>query len=190
MIRRLLETTNTAKTDLDAVAVGKGPGSFTGLRIAVGVSQALAYALDIPVVGISSLEALAAGYSRLDIPLTAGDGLFICLDARMGEVYCACFTMGERDMLSRSAEDQLLSPQQAAALAAGCQYGIGSALKLESLSEVEFVNTYPDAAVHASDICQLAKTAYQRGEFDSSLKLEPAYLRRETAWKKLEQQRA
>lgn len=83
MIERLLAQAELGAHDLDGVAFAAGPGAFTGLRIACGIAQGLAFAHNLPVVGISSLEALAecAGAPRV----------IACLDARMHEVYCAAF---------------------------------------------------------------------------------------------------
>ena len=79
MLERLLAGAGLGAADLDAVAFGAGPGSFTGLRIACGIAQGLAFARDLPVLGVSSLEAMAeeCGAPRV----------VACLDARMGEVY-------------------------------------------------------------------------------------------------------
>ncbi|OGA76901.1 MAG: tRNA (adenosine(37)-N6)-threonylcarbamoyltransferase complex dimerization subunit type 1 TsaB [Betaproteobacteria bacterium RIFCSPLOWO2_12_FULL_65_14] len=79
MLERLLSAAAMTAAQLDAVAFGAGPGSFTGLRIACGLAQGLAFAAAIPVIGISTLEALAeeSGAARV----------VACLDARMREVY-------------------------------------------------------------------------------------------------------
>ena len=79
MLERLLAGARLRAADLDAVAFGAGPGSFTGLRIAFGIAQGLAFARGLPVLGVSSLEAMAeeCGAPRV----------VACLDARMGEVY-------------------------------------------------------------------------------------------------------
>src|SRR2546422_5185410 len=81
MLERLLAAAGIGAGQLDAVAFGAGPGSFTGLRIACGIAQGLAFARGIPVLGISTLEALAeeSGAARV----------IACLDARMREVYYA-----------------------------------------------------------------------------------------------------
>ena len=79
MLDRLLAAAGLEVADLEAVAFGAGPGSFTGLRIACGIAQGLAFARGLPVLGVSSLEAMAeeCGAARV----------VACLDARMGEVY-------------------------------------------------------------------------------------------------------
>ena len=79
MLERLLQQAGVGAADLDAVAFGAGPGSFTGLRIACGIVQGLAFARDLPVLGISSFEAIAEE--------AGGAKVLACLDARMGDVY-------------------------------------------------------------------------------------------------------
>ncbi len=86
MLERLLERAKFDAADLDAVAFGAGPGSFTGLRIACGIAQGLAFAHGLPVIGVSTLEAIAED--------SAATRVFACIDARMHEVYYAAF---ERD---------------------------------------------------------------------------------------------
>ena len=87
MIERLLGQAGISRQQLDAIAFGRGPGSFTGLRIAAATTQGLALALDLPVVPISGLQALAAQLWReQQQPLCLA-----VLDARMGEVYWGCF---------------------------------------------------------------------------------------------------
>jgi tRNA threonylcarbamoyladenosine biosynthesis protein TsaB len=79
MLERLLAQQRLAMADLQAVAFGAGPGAFTGLRIACGLAQGLAFARNLPVIGISTLEALAEA--------CGSPRVVACLDARMGEVY-------------------------------------------------------------------------------------------------------
>ena len=73
--------------DLDGIAFGAGPGSFTGLRVACGAAQGLAFARDLPLLGVGTLDAMAA--------MSGGERVMVALDARMGEVYFGLFERGE-----------------------------------------------------------------------------------------------
>ena len=73
--------------DLEGIAFGAGPGSFTGLRVACGVAQGLAFARDLPLLGVGTLDAMAA--------MSGGERVMVALDARMGEVYFGLFERGE-----------------------------------------------------------------------------------------------
>lgn len=82
----LLQSRGLAFSDLDAVAFGSGPGSFTGLRVACGVAQGLAVSRELPLIGINTLEAMALA--------SGGSRVLVALDARMGEVYIGVFDAG------------------------------------------------------------------------------------------------
>ena len=86
MIEALLAEGGIGKRQLDGIAVGRGPGAFTGVRLAISVAQGLALGLDIPVVPVSSLAALAQ-----DAPAQVGSPILAVIDARMGEVYAGTF---------------------------------------------------------------------------------------------------
>jgi tRNA threonylcarbamoyladenosine biosynthesis protein TsaB len=88
MIAALLAEADLTLRQLDAIAFGRGPGGFTGVRLAAGIAQGLGFAADLPLLPISDLRALAAqALLRPDAPPHA----LICQDARMGEVYWGCF---------------------------------------------------------------------------------------------------
>jgi tRNA threonylcarbamoyladenosine biosynthesis protein TsaB len=89
MIDSLLSEAGLSRRRIDGVAVGRGPGAFTGVRLGISVAQGLALGLDIPVVPVSSLAALA-----LDANDAPGDSILAVIDARMGEVYTGVFRRG------------------------------------------------------------------------------------------------
>ena len=111
MIESLLVEAGISRAQLDGIAVGRGPGAFTGVRLAIAVAQGLALALDIPIVPVSSLAALAQ-----DAP-DAGASILAVIDARMGEVYTGMFRRGEGGLVEAIGEetvgkaDELILPQ-------------------------------------------------------------------------------
>jgi tRNA threonylcarbamoyladenosine biosynthesis protein TsaB len=94
MIESLLNEARLSRRELDAIAVGRGPGAFTGVRLAISVAQGIALGLDIPVVPISSLAALAQ-----DTPAQVGESILATIDARMGEVYAGAFRRNAEGMV-------------------------------------------------------------------------------------------
>ncbi|HEY7872849.1 MAG TPA: tRNA (adenosine(37)-N6)-threonylcarbamoyltransferase complex dimerization subunit type 1 TsaB [Rudaea sp.] len=111
MIESLLAEAGIARAQLDGIAVGRGPGAFTGVRLAIAVTQGLALALDVPIVPVSSLAALAQ-----DAP-DAGAAILAVIDARMGEVYAGAFRRGADGLVEATNDesvgkaDELILPQ-------------------------------------------------------------------------------
>ena len=102
LVARVLERAGLAPRDLDAVAVGAGPGSFTGLRIGMATAKGIAFAAGIPLWAVSSLAALALGAVRRGATGT----ILPVLDARRGEIYVGTF----RDDLTPLAPEAVLAP--------------------------------------------------------------------------------
>ncbi len=115
MIESLLAEAGISRRQIDAIAVGRGPGAFTGVRLAISVAQGLALGLDVPVVAVSSLAALAQ-----DAPTDIDAPILAVIDARMGEVYAGAFLRGVDGNVaaigseSVGAASRLLLPQVAA----------------------------------------------------------------------------
>ncbi|NND54477.1 MAG: tRNA (adenosine(37)-N6)-threonylcarbamoyltransferase complex dimerization subunit type 1 TsaB [Gammaproteobacteria bacterium] len=105
-IQEALNRASLQRGDLQCIAFGNGPGSFTGVRVATSVAQALAYALDVPVIPVSTLAAVAveAGRSRGMEPVA------VCLDARMGEVYTGVYRFAADGTAEAILTDRLADP--------------------------------------------------------------------------------
>jgi len=109
-------------SDLDGLAFGRGPGAFTGLRIASGVVQGLAFGANLPVVPVSSLAAVAE-----QVPAPASEAVLVCNDARMGEVYWGVFRR-ESDGAVTALTDEAVSLPDAVGAGIPAQHVAGNAL--------------------------------------------------------------
>jgi tRNA threonylcarbamoyladenosine biosynthesis protein TsaB len=188
MVRELLAEKNLAPAELDALAFACGPGSFTGVRIATGVVQGLAWGLDIPVVPVSSLEAVALGaIDALEIP--EDTGIAVAFDARMGEVYWGCFAA--RSGLPVALAPEQVCPPEAVTLPAGAErwFGAGPGWQYRSAMPEEVsgrVDTIDETLVlRAAWVGRLAVIAYEQGKAVPAEQAQPVYIRDEVAWKKL-----
>ncbi|HVI58195.1 MAG TPA: tRNA (adenosine(37)-N6)-threonylcarbamoyltransferase complex dimerization subunit type 1 TsaB [Luteimonas sp.] len=184
----LLADAGVAKSRLDAIAVGRGPGAFTGVRLAIAIAQGIALALDRPVVPVSTLAALAAGAAS-----DAGDRILAAIDARMGEVYSAAFARDGDALAALSAET--VSRPEAVALpgddggwiGAGTGFAAGEGALRERLG-AQLARVDATALPHAADVARLAAAAFARGEALAPERVEPAYLRDNVALTLAEQQ--
>lgn len=185
MYRELLAEAGAQQHDISTVAVGAGPGSFTGLRIGFGFAQGLAFALEVPLMPISSLEALAQ--TELD-SCEDCDRIEAAFDARMGEIYGASFSVKE-GALVRLSPDQLVGQESYSPETGSNLAHIGSAFALPAFASLEVGYRNTDACIKASSVLALAKYKQAQGEAGvPALDAEPAYLRRKNAWKTLEEQ--
>jgi tRNA threonylcarbamoyladenosine biosynthesis protein TsaB len=106
MIDEVLAEAGIALTALDAIAFGRGPGAFTGVRIAAAVAQGLAFGADLPVIPVSSLAALAER-ALLQAP---GHAALACIDARMSEVYWGAFQRGAARSIEPLGDERVTAP--------------------------------------------------------------------------------
>jgi tRNA threonylcarbamoyladenosine biosynthesis protein TsaB len=119
--RELLDESSVSLDQLDCIAFGAGPGSFTGVRVAVALAQGLGYARGLPLCPVSTLAALAAGACRL----TAADAVACCLDAHMGEVYVGAYRRDADTGVTALAPDVLAEPDAVSLPGDGVYLGAG-----------------------------------------------------------------
>lgn len=187
MVEVMLAEANITVTDLDAIAFGRGPGSFAGIRIATGVTQGLAYAADISVLPISTLEALAVAAYRKE----KAQQVVAALDARMDEIYVAAYDFDQNGILTTVLPEQVCAPSDLA-LDAAKRLAIGSGWRyFEQMSETarESVQQADDLYYpSAVDMLLLAERDWQQNKAVVASEALPVYLRDEVAWKKKDQQ--
>ena len=191
----LLAEAGIARSQLDAIAVGRGPGAFTGVRLGVAIAQGIALALDRPAVPVSTLAALA----MRAVALGAGEGdcVLAAIDARMSEVYVARYRLAAEHGALRpipASDEQVLAPDAvplpgdgAAWFGVGTGFAaLGGALRARLPPGWRAVDA--EALPHAADVVRLAHAALLRGEAVAPEKLEPAYLRNQVALTLVQQQ--
>jgi tRNA threonylcarbamoyladenosine biosynthesis protein TsaB len=177
MVDALLRESALTLRALDGIAYGEGPGSFTGLRIACGVVQGLAFGADLPVVGIGTLLAMAEG--------TGAQRVVCCLDARMNEVYHAAYE--KRDGAWRAVHAPSVCPPQAVPDLAGAGWlGCGSGFAaygaaLESRYAGQLARVEPRHYPHARDIAALAVPRFEANETGAAECAAPVYVRDKVA---------
>ncbi len=200
-IQRLFTECAVTMQALDAIAVATGPGSFNGLRVALTTAKSLAFALGKPLVGISTLDVIAAGHRDWRGPVCA------VLDAGRGELYVACYSLeeqsadaGDRGETMRRLSDYLVqSPEEVSTLLheqVGQWLGVPGERELPSVlfcgeisdtlrralqNSMQSACTFASAVAstrHASVLSLLALERIQHGQEDDPLVLEPLYIRR------------
>lgn len=164
-------------SELTAIAFSRGPGSFSGVRINAAVTQALAWANDLPVVPVSSLQALAQAAYRIHGLTT----VTAVLDARMKEVYIASFQLDQQGIMQAVDTEQLLNYSDATEIVKFELVGSGSVLiKPEQIQ-------YQDLNATAQDIATIARAEVEQKKWVSAEQALPVYLR-DNAWKKIPEQ--
>ena len=192
MISELFAQASIVARDLDFVAVGQGPGSFTGLRIGVGVGQGIAYGSGCRMIGVSSLDALAQSLAEsaswLDDPLT----VLAAIDARMGEVYWAEYCL-KNDELERLSDWQVSAPEAVSYIS--CSVKNRNPVKLVGNAWPEYWELFNDNIRDAGQIVegalypsarhllQLAVNGEHSGSSVAAANFAPIYVRNDVAKK-------
>jgi tRNA threonylcarbamoyladenosine biosynthesis protein TsaB len=177
MVDELLVEAGLVPAEIQGVAFGRGPGAFTGLRIAAGVAQGLAYAAGCRVVAVSSLAAVA-----WRVRARPGERVLACNDARMGEVYWGVFEAAAEGLLVPCGPERVTSPDRVAAdLPAAVQHAAGNALaavpglrdRLASLGLRIHDGILPTAAAVAT----LGLVEFAAGRSVAPAEAQPVYVR-------------
>jgi len=185
---QLLAEAGVRRSELDAIAISRGPGAFTGVRLAIAIAQGIALALDRPIVPVSTLAVLALRAQPLAANAGSDDTLrvYAAIDARMGEVYTGAFELRGGDAHALDEEvvvvpDAAVVPGDAAGwLGVGTGFAAAHGVLQQRLG-ARFAGVDAEALPHAADLARLAALAYARGEAVAPELVEPAYLRNNVA---------
>ncbi|CDZ83121.1 putative DNA-binding/iron metalloprotein/AP endonuclease [Citrobacter koseri] len=187
MVQDILAANSITLTDIDALAFGRGPGSFTGVRIGIGIAQGLALGANLPMTGVSTLATMAQGAWRK----SGATRVLAAIDARMGEVYWAEYQRDENGVWHGEETEAVLNP------------GLVSERLKQLSGEWATVGTgwpaWPDLGKDsglalrdgdvllpaAEDMLPLASQMLAAGKTVAVEQAEPVYLRNNVAWKKL-----
>jgi tRNA threonylcarbamoyladenosine biosynthesis protein TsaB len=185
----LLAEAGVAKAQLDAIAVGIGPGAFTGVRLAVALAQGIALGLDRPVLPVSTLAVLAM--TGLASPSPTGV-VIAAIDARMAEVYLGRFRRDVDGLVTGFGNEVLVAPSLEFPDYRGA-IGVGTGFAAEGgvlAARMGITDVHADALPHAADLARLAARNFARGLAMAADALEPAYLRDRVALTLVEQGKA
>lgn len=176
-IQKMLMQANVELKALDGIAFGAGPGAFTGVRIACGVAQGLAFGANLPVVAVHTLMAVAQASGERKV--------IVCQDARMGEVYFAAYERTEAGWQTISSAI-VCKPEQVPALSGNGWVGAGSgwaAYKdaLEAAYASQLSHVLPNVTPTAQAVLALAQPVFASGHAQAAHEAAPIYIRNRVA---------
>ncbi|MBT8050524.1 MAG: tRNA (adenosine(37)-N6)-threonylcarbamoyltransferase complex dimerization subunit type 1 TsaB [Gammaproteobacteria bacterium] len=186
-ISSVLAEAGLAATDLDAIAFGRGPGSFTSLRIGIGVVQGLAWGADRPVVPVSSLAAVAqVAAGRLDVPppgeVVSGGDIAVAMDARMAEVFHAVFRVGQDRLVTPVGPERVGPPKDVVLGESSIAAGNGFDRYEDLANRARGARAcMADAWPRASAVLKLASAWLDDNEPLTAAMAQPVYLRNNVA---------
>ncbi|TRW50101.1 tRNA (adenosine(37)-N6)-threonylcarbamoyltransferase complex dimerization subunit type 1 TsaB [Aliidiomarina halalkaliphila] len=188
-VQEVLADAGVSLADVGAIAVGSGPGSFTGVRIAAGIAQGLAFSQQIPLIGVSSLLAMAQqAYRKYGVTHVAA-----AIDARMGEVYWGTCTL-ENGLMVMQAPPRVCPPEQVSLPVQDTDiqwFGVGTGFETylqaltEALAPARVMHLQDVRFPHAEDMLVLARSAWQKGNVVNADQFDVEYVRNEVTWQKL-----
>ena len=182
MLDALLNEAGVKLAQLDGIAFGKGPGSFTGVRIACGAAQGLAFGANLPVAGVCTLEALAEASGKSHV--------IAALDARMGEIYHAAYEK-RGDVWAAVSEPCLCKPEDAPSVAGADWFGAGSGFAMHGVAlgqryAGQLCGVDGAAVPQAAAIAALGAAQFLLGRGVDAAEALPLYLRDKVALKTFE----
>jgi tRNA threonylcarbamoyladenosine biosynthesis protein TsaB len=187
MIDELLAQSATPLAGLDAIAFGRGPGSFTGVRLAASVTQGLAFGADLPVVPISDLQAVAQR-ALSSMTHAAVRHMLVCNDARMHEVYWACFERGAEGLMTPAGIERVSKPadvhlpaEWAGTLVSAAGRGFAAYTELRDRLMQTLTDINVSILPGAGEIAALAVAEVRGGRVLPAEEAVPVYLRDDVA---------
>lgn len=192
MIDAVLNEAGIKLAKLDGLIFGQGPGSFTGVRIGVGVAQGLAFSANLPVVGVSSLQAMA----QLAYIKYGQKQVVAAIDARMSEVYNGYFILDKNNIMQAQQAEAVTPPEKLtehlSSVVTGSFYAVGTGWDAysEKLGEQLFLlksNEGSPAVLFptAEAMLSIGKVKLEQGQGLSAEDAQPVYVRDTVSWKKL-----
>ena len=176
MVDDLLEKAGLELAQLDCIAFARGPGAFTGVRLCTSIAQGLAFAAEVPVLGISTLATMAQGYS--------GDvrTILAAIDARMGEIYWGLFQQDEKHCVQALGSEAVCKPGELKISLDSDIYGCGTGWgKYEDIlsqkTSKHLVGINPAQLPNAKDMLPLARESLEQGKSCLAKQAMPVYLR-------------
>ncbi|MBY6197618.1 tRNA (adenosine(37)-N6)-threonylcarbamoyltransferase complex dimerization subunit type 1 TsaB [Vibrio hangzhouensis] len=187
MVDELLKEAGLTLSELDALAFARGPGSFTGVRICIGIAQGLGFGAELPMIGISTLKAMAQGAYRTN----GATQVASAIDARMNEVYWGRFERLESGDWTEIDQEQVVPPSVLANNVVEdeglwAKTGTGWDAYADVMATLS-ISMEPTAVLYpeAQDIAFLAQFELAKGNTVPAEEASPVYLRDTVAWKKL-----
>lgn len=187
MIDTILSQSDIDLKDLDAIAVANGPGSFTGLRIGLSIAQGLSYGAGLPLVPVSTLEAMANSVVR-NQNVSDEHIIIPAIDARMDEIYWSSYRLSEDDIVQPIDQEHVSSPtdchrycqslesDKIIAVGSGWRYSTSDSQTLFKANTAFYSTAY--------DIAELAIGAFTLGKVIDPMNAQATYLRNEITWQK------
>jgi tRNA threonylcarbamoyladenosine biosynthesis protein TsaB len=175
MVEAVLAEGGLTLQQLDGLAYGRGPGAFTGVRIAVGVAQGLAYGAQLMTVGISDLAAVAQQFAG------TGARVLVCMDARMNEVYWGRFEATPGGLVRAASPERVDRPEAVEAADATVFAGTGFGAYPQLAAGREAGSVHGAVLPHAREIAQLGAAELRAGLGQPPERAQPVYLRDQVA---------